>query len=126
MFVGKVVGQLWTSKHVPALEGMKLLIVLPLQRSAGGPGGAEPHHGSGGKAVPREDLVVAADATIGAGIGEHVLIAYGRAARVCLGGDQDLPCEAAVAGIVDELTLEGHMKTDPALPPSVRRTPRGE
>ena len=24
MFVGKVVGQLWTSKHVPALQGMKL------------------------------------------------------------------------------------------------------
>ena len=26
MFVGKVVGQLWTSKHVPRLEGMKLLL----------------------------------------------------------------------------------------------------
>lgn len=110
MFVGKVVGQLWTSKHVAALEGMKLLLVLPLQRAE-----------VGGRAVPREDLVVAADATVGAGIGEHVVVAYGRAARVCLGGNQDLPCEAAVAGIVDELKLDGISKTDPEVPPSLRR-----
>jgi microcompartment protein CcmK/EutM len=107
MFTGKVVGQLWTSKHVPLLEGMKLLLVLPLQRQQ-----------PGGKPVPREDLVVAADATVGAGIGEHVVVAYGRAARVCLGGNQDLPCEAAVAGIVDELELEP-MKTDPEPPPNL-------
>ncbi|HZU99692.1 MAG TPA: EutN/CcmL family microcompartment protein [Planctomycetota bacterium] len=113
MFVGKVVGQLWTSKHVNALEGMKLLLVLPLQRSA-----------VGGKPVPREDLVVAADATVGAGIGEHVVVAYGRAARVCLGGNQDLPCEAAVAGIVDELKLEGVGPTDPPVPPSLFRGER--
>jgi len=99
------VGQLWTSKHVPALEGMKLLVVLPLQRSE-----------VGGRKMPREDLVVVADATVGAGVGEHVVVAYGRAARVCLGGDQDLPVEAAVAGIVDELRLERGMETDPAAP----------
>jgi microcompartment protein CcmK/EutM len=113
MFVGKVVGQLWTSKHVNALEGMKLLLVLPVQRSQ-----------VGGKPVPREDLVVAADATVGAGIGEHVVVAYGRAARVCLGGNQDLPCEAAVAGIVDELKLDGVGPTDPPLPPSLSRGER--
>src|SRR5438874_874295 len=108
MFVGKVVGQLWTSKHVADLEGMKLLVVLPIKRSATGVPSRE----------PREDLVVAADATIGAGIGEHVVVAYGRAARVCLGGNQDLPCEAAVAGIVDELELESALgRTDPELPP---------
>ena len=109
MFVGKVVGQLWTSKHVPLLEGMKLLVVLPLQRSE-----------VGGQKTPREDLVVAADATVGAGIGEHVVVAYGRAARVCLGGNQDLPCEAAVAGIVDELELGDIKQTDPELPDRLR------
>jgi microcompartment protein CcmK/EutM len=108
MFVGKVVGQLWTSKHVPLLEGMKLLIVLPLRRdAAGGPAGK----------TPREDLVVAADATVGAGIGEHVVVAYGRAARVCLGGNQDLPCEAAIAGIVDDLELAPGLGTEPPAPP---------
>ena len=106
MFVGKVVGQLWTSKHVKTLEGMKLLIVLPLRRDETGTG----------PKTPREDLVVAADATVGAGIGEHVVVAYGRAARVCLGGDQDLPCEAAVAGIVDDLELDPALRTDPAAP----------
>src|SRR5687767_5911125 len=70
MFVGKVVGQLWTTKHVPTLEGMKLLLVLPLQRDV-----------VGGRPIPREDLVVVADATVGAGVGEHVVVAYGRAAR---------------------------------------------
>jgi microcompartment protein CcmK/EutM len=105
MFVGKVVGQLWTSKHVAALEGMKLLVVLPLKREDTGPGSKG----------PREDLVVVADATVGAGIGEHVVVAYGRAARVCLGGNQDLPCEATVARIVDELKLDD-LRTDPPAP----------
>jgi len=78
MFVGKVVGQLWTTKHVPTLEGFKLLLVLPLQRQ-------ETYGKSDEQA--RNDLVVAADATVGAGVGEYVVVAYGRAARVCLGGN---------------------------------------
>ena len=108
MFVGKVVGQLWTTKHVPTLEGMKLLIVLPIQREAvGGPSGK----------APREDLVVVADKGVGAGVGETVVVAYGRAARVCLGGDQDIAVEAAVAGIVDDLDLEAGIATDPSVKP---------
>ena len=120
MFVGKVVGQLWTSKHVPTLQGFKLLLVLPLQRqeTLGKPNPTQDDVGS------RNDLVVAADATVGAGVGEYVVVAYGRAARVCLGGDQDVAVEAAIAGIVDELDVAKGLVTAPAykpLPPSGRR-----
>src|SRR5436190_19937471 len=103
MFVGKVVGQVWASKKVPTLEGFKSLLVEPLRRSEA----ASPQRG------PREDLVLAADAGIGAGVGEYVVISYGRAARVCLGRGQDIAAEAAVAGVVDELEVETSLATEP-------------
>ena len=112
MFVGKVVGQLWTTKHVPTLQGFKLLLVLPLQRRESF---GKPDDGS------RNDLVVAADATVGAGVGEYVVVAYGRAARVCLGGDQDVAVEAAIAGVVDELEVEKGLATAPDYVPLPRR-----
>lgn len=111
MFVGKVVGQLWTTKHVPTLEGWKLLVVLPLQRS---------ETFGQGEDGSRNDLVVAADAGVGAGVGEYVVVAYGRAARVCLGGNQDIAVEAAIAGVVDELEIEKGLTTAPAYTPVPR------
>ncbi len=67
-----------------------------------------------------------ADMNVGAGIGEHVVVAYGRAARVCLGGDQDLPFEAAVAGIVDELDLDRTIeRLDPTVPDDLLRGRKG-
>jgi microcompartment protein CcmK/EutM len=112
MFVGKVVGQLWTTKHVPTLEGFKLLVVLPIQRSE--------TTGRADEDSARHDLVVAADATVGAGVGEYVVVAYGRAARVCLGGNQDVAVEAAIAGVVDELEIEKGLATAPAWKPIPR------
>jgi ethanolamine utilization protein EutN len=91
MFLGKVVGDVWASKRVDTLEGLKLLLVRPLRHQP--PGGI----------VPGSDvLVVAADAHVGAGIGETVVVAYGRAARVCIGRGHDIAVEAAIAGIVDD------------------------
>ena len=46
-------------------------------------------------------LVVAAD-RVGAGVGEQVVVAYGRAARNALGLDENAAIEAAVVGIVDD------------------------
>ena len=106
MFVGKVVGQVWASKKVPTLEGFKLLLVEPLRRAEA----ASPQEG------PREDLVVAADASVGAGVGEYVVVSYGRAARICLGRGQDIAAEAAIAGVVDELEIEKGLATEPRLP----------
>jgi ethanolamine utilization protein EutN len=41
---------------------------------------------------------------LGAGIGEVVLCAYGKAARSAI-GDQEMSIEAAVVGIVDQMDL---------------------
>ena len=46
--------------------------------------------------------VVAAD-PIGADVGERVIVAFGKAARVACGGDGDRAFEAAVVGIIDDL-----------------------
>lgn len=91
MFVGRVVGEVWASKKDPTLEGIRLLIIDPLEvkaRTPSTPEGREPW------------LVVAAD-PLGAGVGEEVVVAYGRAGRVALGHGEDVAVEAAVVGIVD-------------------------
>lgn len=88
MFLGKVVGELWATKKVRDLEGKRLLVVEALDERR------EP-------GAPKVTPVVAAD-PIGAGVGEHVIVAFGKAARVACGGDGDLAYEAAVVGIVDD------------------------
>jgi len=91
MMVGLVIGEVWATRKVHDLEGKRLLVIDPLDAPS------EPEYGSG-----VVQPIVAAD-PIGAGIGERVLVAFGKAARVACGGDGDLAFEAAVVGIVDEL-----------------------
>ena len=88
MFLGRVVGTVWSTKKVPSLKGIRFLLVHPLDLNK----------------EPRADVVVAAD-TIGAGPGEIVIVAYGRAARLAV-GNENLSIEAAVIGIVDRTDLE--------------------
>ncbi|HEV8589481.1 MAG TPA: EutN/CcmL family microcompartment protein, partial [Pyrinomonadaceae bacterium] len=52
---------------------------------------------------PTKNVVVVAD-RLGAGTGEVVMCAYGKAARSAI-GDQDMSIEAAVVGIVDRVDL---------------------
>lgn len=85
MFIGKVVGTVWATKKAKQLEGWRFLIVHPI----------------GLDADPGTNVVIVTD-PIGAGVGETVLCAYGHAARVAC-GDPNLPIEAGVVGIVDEL-----------------------
>ena len=87
MFIGKVIGSVWSTRKVDGLSGLKLLLIHPYNLD--------------GDPVP--DLVVAAD-RLGAGIGEDVIVAYGKAAREGL-GDPDLPVEAGVVAIVDAFEL---------------------
>ncbi len=89
MFVARVVGEVWTTRKDATLEGLRLLLVDPLE--------VEERARSG----KRIGLVVAAD-PIGAGVGEEVVVAYGRAGRVAVGRGHDIAVEAAVVGIVDE------------------------
>jgi ethanolamine utilization protein EutN len=85
MFLGKVVGTVWSTKKTPDLEGVKFLIVHPYDLDK----------------EPTRNVVVVAD-RLGAGVGEDVLCAYGRAARSAI-GDQEMSIEAAVVGIVDRI-----------------------
>ena len=68
MFLGRVVGEVWATKKVGDLSGLRLLVVEALD---------ERRDPSAPKVMP----VVAAD-PLGAALGEHVVVAFGKAARV--------------------------------------------
>ncbi|MED5331175.1 MAG: EutN/CcmL family microcompartment protein [Planctomycetota bacterium] len=93
MLTGKVIGEIWATRRHDTLEGLKLLIVDPLDRRERLASGKRP------------GLVVAAD-TVDAGVGDEVLVAYGRAGRTALGKGHDVAVEAAVVGVVDDRTGE--------------------
>ena len=88
MFLGKVVGTVWSTKKSPDLEGVRFLIVHPIDLDK----------------EPTRNIVVVAD-RLGAGPGEVVLVAYGKAARTAV-GNQEMSIEAAVVGIVDRMDLQ--------------------
>ncbi len=72
MFLGKVVGTVWSTKKTPGLEGVRFLIVHPYDLDK----------------EPTKNIVVVAD-RLGAGLGEIVMCAYGKAARTAI-GDQEM------------------------------------
>ena len=87
MFLGKVIGTVWSTKKTPDLEGVRFLIVHPYDLDK----------------QPTKNIVVVAD-RLGAGAGETVMCAYGKAARTAI-GNQEMSIEAAVVGIVDRVDL---------------------
>lgn len=87
MFLGRVIGEVWATRKASDLEGLRLLVVEPLDDRRA-------------PRAPKVTPVVAAD-PLGADVGEHVVVAFGKAARVACGGDGDLAFEAAIVGIVD-------------------------
>ena len=88
MFLGKVVGTVWSTKKTPDLEGVRFLIVHPYDLDK----------------EPTKNIVVVAD-RLGAGVGEVVMCAYGKAARTAI-GNQEMAIEAAVVAIVDRMDLQ--------------------
>lgn len=88
MFLGRVIGEVWATRKAADLEGKRLLVVEALDERRD-PGAR--------KVTP----VVAAD-PLGADLGQHVVVAFGKAARVACGGDGDYAFEAAIVGIVDD------------------------
>ena len=88
MFIGKVVGSLWATRKVDNTHGVKFLIIQPYNLNK----------------APNTDTIVAAD-RLGAGEGELVMVAYGRAARIAV-ENEDMSIEAAVIGIIDEYSVE--------------------
>jgi len=87
MFLAKVVGTVWSTKKTPDLEGVRFLVVHPYDLDK----------------EPTRNIVVVAD-RLGAGAGEMVMCAFGKAARSAI-GNQDMSIEAAVVGIVDRVDI---------------------
>lgn len=94
MYVGRVIGVLWASRKETTLTGMRMLMIRPLRARRDGERDT----------VDESDQVLVAADPIGAGVGETVLVAMGRAARSVL-GSQDLGWQVAVVAIVDAMSL---------------------
>ncbi len=89
MLVGTVVGNVWATKKDPSLIGLRFLVVRPFTTD-----GRE-----------SAETIVAAD-PLGAGIGERVLVVFGRAARHAIGRSHDIGFQTAIAAIIDTMELE--------------------
>ena len=89
MQVAKVIGNIWATRKEEKLAGLKLLLVKPVDVLY--------------KTADKSPLV-AAD-MIGAGVGETVIIVGGSSARGAA-GDNSIPVDATVVGIVDDLEID--------------------
>ena len=96
MLLGKVIGTVWATRKDEQLVGMKLQIVQAVTLDY----------------RPKDQFVVAVD-SVGAGVGEVVLIAQGSSAR-----QTDLtrnkPVDAVITAIVDKLDVPDDGKTQNA------------
>jgi ethanolamine utilization protein EutN len=96
MFLAKVTGSVVATQKVRSMVGYKLLIVEPYRIDA----------------ENRENLkttgrtFVAID-TLGAGLGEYVLVTQGSSARLTP-ETKDLPIDAVIVGLVDQVEVEQH------------------
>src|SRR3970040_1808498 len=92
MQLARVTGTLVATRKDEKMEGMKFLIVRPIN-----PDGQE-----------IASAVVAVDA-VGAGVGEVVMIATGSSARQTVRTDRR-PCDAVIMAIVDTWEVGGKVK----------------
>ncbi len=89
MQIGRVIGTVVATEKHAKLEGAKLMLVQPLTLEN----------------TPRGVPLLAVDG-VGAGVGERVLVVLeGRAAGEAL-GRRAAPVDAAIIGIVDQLSLD--------------------
>ena len=87
MFIGTVIGNVWATKKMESLNGLKLMIVLRTDVALDTAG----------------DSFVAVDC-VGSGVGEQVLVATGSSARRAL-RSPDMPVDAAIVGILDKVEV---------------------
>lgn len=86
MRIGKVIGTAVATRKDEKLIGSKLMITQPLDIALS----------------PKGDPIVAVD-TVGAGIGELIIYVTGTASRIAA-RKMDAPIDAAIVGIVDEIS----------------------
>ena len=89
MKTGRVIGNIWATRKDERLEGLKLLIVQPINLLDD---------------TPIREPIVAAD-IIGAGVGEKVIYVAGSSARNAA-GNRETPVDATVVGIVDDQEVD--------------------
>ena len=87
MLIGKVTGNIWATRKLDGLNGFKLMIVQLITPSE----------------QETSTSLVAVD-TVGAGIGDTVLIARGGAARRAILPSEG-PVDEAIIGIVDNMEV---------------------
>ncbi|NBO66228.1 MAG: ethanolamine utilization protein EutN [Acidobacteria bacterium] len=87
MIIGRIIGNIVATRKDPRLEGMKLLLVRPIN-----PRGED-----------ESGYLVAVD-TVGAGYRERVLVVSGSSARMAE-GMKDRPVDAAIVGIIDTIEV---------------------
>jgi ethanolamine utilization protein EutN len=88
MILGKIVGDVWSTKKNDKIHALRMLFVQPLGRDLS----------------PAGDVFVAAD-EIGAGTGDMVLVTQGAPAMQAFDREQPIPVDAVVVGIVDSLQM---------------------
>lgn len=88
MIIGIVVGNVWATRKDESLNGLKFLVVRPIDYYSD-------------KEFP---TFVAVD-RIGAGIGETVLVVKGSSARKAVDGG-GAPVDASIVGIIDTVEVE--------------------
>ena len=84
MLICRVIGHVWATKKQDALNGQKLMIVKETVTDKN-----------------KGDIFVAAD-TVGAGVGEDVLVVTGSTARRAA-GTESIPVDSAIVGIIDSM-----------------------
>lgn len=89
MIIGEVIGNVWATRKDEKLNGLKLLVVKPIDFGEN-----------------KRDIatIVAAD-SVGAGIGDRVLIVKGSSARMSNSGER-APIDATIVGIIDSLEID--------------------
>ncbi|SHM88384.1 ethanolamine utilization protein EutN [Caldanaerovirga acetigignens] len=92
MIIAKVVGNVVATKKNEGLVGAKLLVVKPVNEKD-----------EDGNLKEEEKFLVAVD-SVGAGIGEMVLLVTGSTATKIM-NDANAPVDAAVVGIIDEIEI---------------------
>lgn len=95
MILAKVEGALVATKKNEKMNGQKLLVVRPVTVE-----NAE------AKELKTSSTTLVATDSLGAGVGELVLVVQGSSARLAA-RDKDTPVDAVVIGIVDTVDLGG-------------------
>ena len=104
MIFGRVHGTAVCTVKYPGLEGIKLLIVQPLNKQL----------------EPVGALQVAAD-VVQAGIGDLCVMARSREAALAMPEITFVPVDLALVGIIDELNIRPHGDFDYTLKPGTNR-----